>query len=38
VTTRQSDFLVSLIFIAPQSLFEAYKPTFDAMLESLELR
>ena len=38
VTTRQSDFLVSLIFIAPQSLFDAYKPTFDAMLQSLELR
>ena len=35
---RQSDFLVSLIFIAPQSLFDAYKPTFDAMLQSLELR
>jgi len=38
VTTRQSGFLVSLIFIAPQSQFDAYKPTFDAMLQSLELR
>ena len=38
VTARQSDFLVSLFFIAPQSLFDAYKPTFDAMLQSLELR
>ncbi len=38
VTTRQSGFLVSLIFIAPQSRFDAYKPTFDAMLQSLELR
>jgi len=38
VTTRQSDSLFSLIFIAPESLFDAYKPTFDAMLESLELR
>ena len=38
VTTRQSDFLVSLIFIAPQAQFDAYKPTFDAMLQSLELR
>jgi hypothetical protein len=38
VTTRQADSLFSLIFIAPESLFDAYKPTFDAMLESLELR
>ena len=38
VTARQSDFMVSLIFIAPQSQFDAYKPTFDAMLQSLELR
>jgi len=38
VTTRQSDFMLSLICIAPQSQFDAYKATFDAMLESLELR
>jgi Zn-dependent protease with chaperone function len=38
VTTRQSDSVLSLIFIAPESLFDAYKPTFDAMLQSLELR
>ena len=38
VTTRQSDSLFSLIFIAPESLFDTYKPTFDAMLESLELQ
>jgi hypothetical protein len=38
VTTRQSDFMVSLIFIAPQSLFDSYRATFDAMLQSLELR
>jgi Zn-dependent protease with chaperone function len=38
VTTRQSDSLFSLIFIAPESLFDAYKPTFDAMLQSLELQ
>ncbi len=38
VTTRQSNFLFSLIFIAPESLFDAYKPTFDAMLQSLELQ
>jgi hypothetical protein len=38
VTTRQGNFLFSLIFIAPESLFYAYKPTFDAMLQSLELQ
>jgi hypothetical protein len=38
VTTRQSDFLLSLICIAPQSQFDAYKASFDAMVESLELR
>jgi Zn-dependent protease with chaperone function len=38
VTTRQSNSLFSLIFIAPESLFDAYKPTFDAMLQSLELQ
>jgi len=38
VTTRQSDSLFSLIFIAPESLFDAYKPTFDAMLQSLQLQ
>jgi len=38
VTARQSNSLFSLILIAPQSTFDAYKPTFDAMLESLELQ
>jgi hypothetical protein len=38
VTTRQSDSLFSLIFVAPASLFDAYKPTFAAMLQSLELQ
>jgi hypothetical protein len=38
VTTRQSNFLFSVIFIAPESLFDVYKPTFDAMLQSLELQ
>jgi hypothetical protein len=38
VTMRQSNFLFSLIFIAPDSLFGAYKPTFDAMLQSLGLQ
>jgi Zn-dependent protease with chaperone function len=38
VTTRQSSSLFSLIFIAPESVFPAYKPAFDAMLQSLELQ
>jgi hypothetical protein len=38
VTTRQSNSLFSLIFIVPESSFDAYKPTFDAMLQSLELQ
>jgi len=38
VTTRQGNSILSLIFIAPESSFDAYKPTFDAMLESLELQ
>jgi len=35
ITTRQADSLFSLIFIAPESSFDAYKPTFDTMLQSL---
>jgi hypothetical protein len=38
ITTGQSNYMFSLIFIAPDSSFDAYKPTFDAMLQSLELR
>jgi Zn-dependent protease with chaperone function len=38
VTTRQGDSLFSLLFIAPESVFDAYKQTFAAMLESLELQ
>jgi hypothetical protein len=38
VTTRQGDSLFSIIFIAPESSLEAYKPTFDAMLQSLEVQ
>jgi len=37
VTTRQRDYLFSLIFISPESTFDAYKPTFLAMLQSLEV-
>jgi Zn-dependent protease with chaperone function len=38
VTTRQGDSVFSLIFIAPESSFDAYKPTFDAILQSLEIQ
>jgi len=38
VTIRQGDFMLSLIFIAPKPSFDTYKPTFDAMLQSLELQ
>jgi Zn-dependent protease with chaperone function len=38
VTTRQGDSLFSVIFIAPESAFDAYRPTVAAMLESLELQ
>jgi hypothetical protein len=37
VTLRQRDSLLALIFIAPESSFDAYKPAFDAMLQSLEV-
>jgi Zn-dependent protease with chaperone function len=38
VTVRTKDAMLAVIFVAPQSAFEAYRPTFDAMLKSLELR
>ena len=38
VTTRQRDYLFSLIFISPESTFDTYKPIFLAMLQSLELQ
>jgi Zn-dependent protease with chaperone function len=38
LTLRQSDSLLALVFVAPQASFDAYKPTFDAMLQSLEIR
>jgi Zn-dependent protease with chaperone function len=37
ITLRQGDHLLALIFIAPEGAFESYRPTFDKMLESLEL-
>jgi predicted Zn-dependent protease len=38
VTTRQRDYVFSIIFISPESSFDAYKPTFLTMLQSLELQ
>jgi len=38
VTTRQGDSMLSLIFIAPKSSYDAYKQAFDAMLQSLDLK
>jgi hypothetical protein len=38
LTLRQGDSLLALVFVAPQASFDAYKPTFDAMLGSLEIR
>jgi hypothetical protein len=38
VTTRQSNSVFSIIFISPASSFDAYKSTFDAMLQSLGLQ
>jgi beta-barrel assembly-enhancing protease len=37
VTLRQGDYLLALIFMAPEGAFESYRPTFDKMLESIEL-
>jgi hypothetical protein len=37
-TMQQRNAVFSLIFFAPESSFDAYKPTFDAMEQSLELR
>ena len=37
VTLRQGDYVLALIFIAPERAFESYRPTFDKMLESIEL-
>ena len=38
VTVRGRDSIIAVIFVAPQSAFESYWPTFDAMLKNLELR
>jgi hypothetical protein len=36
VTIRQGDYLLALIFVAPEKAFESYTPTFDKILQSLE--
>jgi len=38
VTVRAKDAMLAVIFVAPQSAFQAYGPTFDAMVKSLDLR
>ena len=38
VTARQNNMLFSLIFVVPEASWDAYKPTFDAMLQSLKLQ
>ena len=38
ITVRGRNAIISVIFVAPQSAFDSYQPTFDAMLKSLELR
>ncbi len=37
VTIRQSDYLLTVIFIAPQKVFESYAATFNKMLQSMEV-
>jgi len=36
VTIRQGDYLLALIFVAPDKAFDSYAPTFDRILQSLE--
>ena len=37
VTVRQGDSVLTFIFIAPASAFESYAPTFDKILQSIDL-
>jgi len=37
VTVRRGDAILAFIFIAPANTFESYAPTFDKMLQSIEL-
>ena len=38
VTVRSQDQLLALVFVSPEPAYDAYKPTFDAMLRSLALQ
>jgi len=38
VTVRGGDALIAVMFVAPQAAWDAYRPTFAAMLKSFELR
>ena len=38
VTVRGRNALTVVLFVVPQTTFESYQPTFNAMLQSLELR
>jgi Zn-dependent protease with chaperone function len=38
ITVRGRNAIISVIFVAPQSAFDSYQPTFDAMLKSLKVR
>jgi predicted Zn-dependent protease len=38
ITLRGRNAIIAVIFVAPQSAFDSYQPTFDAMLKSLEVR
>jgi hypothetical protein len=37
VTVRQGDSVLTFIFVAPVGAFESYAPTFDKMLQSIDL-
>ena len=37
VTVRQGDSVLTFIFIAPSAAFESYAPTFDKILQSINL-
>jgi hypothetical protein len=37
VTVRQGDAVLTFIFIAPAGAFESYAPTFDKILQSIDL-
>jgi Zn-dependent protease with chaperone function len=38
ITVGARDGVLAVVFVAPQSAFESYRPTFSAMLRSLEIR